>query len=382
MHPGRPRVGGRFSMTLPSSFVSPARTLFGRGSIEQLLGACAEFGARGLLVHGRSLASGGNLDRIRATAPAGIDLTPWECPAGEPTLDQLDDLLAAARGAGVDWVVGIGGGSTMDLAKACAGLIHLSGEVVAYHDGAAIDRAGVPFAAAPTTAGSGSEATMVSVLTNTSTGIKKSFRHPFMTARLIVLDPDLLAAAPPHVIAHSGIDAFTQAVESYVSRNAVWFSESLSLRAIELVNRSIEAVYADSTCAAADDIVAGSHLAGLGLSYARLGAVHGLAHPLGERFHAAHGLVCGVCLPAVLRFNRDSIENKYRIMSDTVGGDLLQRTEQLLDALNVVSPFRGRPVPDDPAIIKEALASGSTAANPRDVNADDAARLLHDIFRS
>jgi len=203
-----------------------------------------------------------------------------------------------------------------------------------------------------------------------------------MAPRLVILDPNLLASAPPHVIAHSGMDALTQAVESYLSRSAMWLSETLSLKAVRLVNASVEEVYTDRTAACADDLMLGAHMAGLALSYARLGVVHGLAHPLGERYQIAHGHICALCLPAALRFNRDAIPDKYATLSEAVGGDILERVETLLENLEVSSPLIGHPPPDDADLIAEVLGSGSTKANPRDVGPDDVKALLAELFQT
>ena len=365
---------------LPPELFSPGELIFGRGCVVDLLKRGARFGQRAVIVHGRSLETTGKLKALIAAAPRELTISAWCASGGEPTLEQLRALLAFVREQGAEWIAGIGGGTAMDLAKACAALVKGDLAERAYHDGAAFPAAGLPFLAAPTTAGSGSEASMVSVLTNTATGVKKSMRSATMIARIVALDPALLEGSPPQVIAHSGMDALTQAVESYVSRKAVWLSEVLALRAVELVNSSLEAVYADSASPQAGDLLTGSYLAGYALAFSRLGVVHGLAHPLGCRYELPHGLVCGVCLPVALRFNREVVGAKYDTLSRAVGGDLLVRVERLLARFGMLSPFAGRPVPDDAGIIGEILASGSTAANPRPVSAEDARRLLRELF--
>ena len=268
----------------------------------------------------------------------------------------------------------------LDVAKAAAGLMEAPLDPEAYHDGEVIPPSRIPFVAVPTTAGTGSEATIVSVLTNADTGVKKSIRHPSFMARLVLLDASVLAGCPPAVLAASGMDALTQAVESYVSVKSTWFTEVLSLRATALIARSLETVHADPFAPQAEDLLMGSYLAGLALSNARLGVVHGLAHPLGARFHLPHGLVCAVCLPMAIEFNREAMGTKYARLSEAVGGDLLSTVRRLLDALGVRSPFAGRELADTEAVVKEVLASGSTAANPRPVSASDVQDLLDRVF--
>jgi alcohol dehydrogenase class IV len=268
----------------------------------------------------------------------------------------------------------------MDIAKACAGLFDAPLPPACYHRGEPVPPARVAFVAAPTVAGTGSEATIVSVLTDQDRGIKKSIRHPSYMARLVILDADLPQSCPAETVASSGMDAFTQAVESFVSIRATWFSEVLSLKATGLVFANLESVFHGEHGERAAHLLEGSYLAGLALGNARLGLVHGLAHPLGHRYDVPHGLVCGVCLPAVIRFNREAVARKYARLDEALGADVLSATERLLESLELESPFKGKPVTDRDGIIAETLASGSTDANPRPVTESDVARILDEIF--
>lgn len=367
---------------VPTELTLPPRTLIQRGAVTRLLKECTAFGKRGILVHGHSLAARGVLKTILAASPEGLKVEPWEHAGGEPTLFHVSDLLRTARAYNAEWVAGVGGGSVLDLAKTCAGLMHAQLKPVDYHSGAPIAPTRVPFIAVPTTAGTGSEATTVCVLTNAETGVKKSFRHPSFMARLVILDADLLSFCPPPVIASAGMDALTQAIESYTSVGATEFSDGLALKAIALIGSNLEAVYTDPRSEQADPLLLGSFLAGVALSNARLGIVHGLAHPLGARYHAPHGVACAVCLPIAIEFNREVIGGKYAIMSDTVGEDLLTFVRRLLTIFDIQSPFAGKTIVDRDALIREVLASGSAAANPRKVGAAEVERLLDSIFGS
>lgn len=365
---------------LPDTLVLPPYTLSGSGSALGLTDKCRMFGQRGVLVHGTSLLRSGLLAHI-AGDMTDRSLMYWRHPGGEPTLDQLEELLTAARGHGAHWVAAIGGGSVMDLAKACAGLLEAPHSAEAYHEGLPVTASRIPFIAAPTTAGTGSESTIVTVLTNSQKGLKRSIRHPSFIARLVVLDPDLLSSCPARVIANSGMDAFTQAVEAYLSIKATWFSDQQALKAVELINASVEQVYdGGGNASSRQDLLQGSYLAGLALSNARLGVVHGLAHPLGVRYHQPHGLVCAVCLPPVLEFNRGSVGAKFDRLAACVSQDVAARARELLVRLGITSPFRGAALRDEKGIVAETLASGSTAANPRPVTDVDVSGLLAQIF--
>lgn len=363
---------------LPKSLTLPPETKTGAGAITQLIQSCQQFGPRGMLVCGGSLERSGKLAAILGNRVAGtVDV--WIYPGGEPTLHQVERFREDARNHQPDWVAAIGGGSVIDLAKAGAGLLKAPMPVAAYHDGESIPPSTIPFIVAPTTAGTGSEATMVSVLTNTETGVKKSVRHPSFMARSVVLDPELLDSCLKHVIAASGMDAFTQAIESYCSFGATWFTDALALKAVALIHSSLEAVY-NGDKSKQEDLLLGSYLAGIALSNARLGIVHGLAHPLGARYHVPHGLACAVCLPHALAFNRDAVPEKFKQLNAIVGMDIEPYVNDLLQRMEVRSPFAGKTLDDYEGIIEETLASGSTKSNPRKVNADDVVCLLDRLF--
>ncbi|MBA4389049.1 MAG: alcohol dehydrogenase [Verrucomicrobia bacterium] len=365
----------------PKSLVLPPRTISGGGTVRDLLTECGAYGSRGVLVHGGSLERSGALARITSSCPDGVILQSWKYSGSfEPTLDDVESLLAVVRKHDAMWVAGVGGGSVMDIAKAGAGLKNAPLPVLNYHEGAKIPCSRIPFIAVPTTAGTGSEATSVCVFMNPVSGEKKSFRHPSFMAGLVILDSELLRDCPPGVIAASGMDALTQAIESFVSRGATWFSDECALKATGLIAANLVGVWKDASGPGALAMLEGSFLAGIALANARLGLVHGLAHPLGARFKVPHGLACAVCLPAVLDFNRPAIGAKYKVLSDVLGGDAVSVVRHFLAELRISSPFAVAAIADRKAVIRETLASGSTAANPREVAAEDVGRIMDLLF--
>lgn len=368
------------TFTIPDPLLLPATTIIGHGRIATLWECAARYGRRGILVHGASLAGQGRLDRLLAAATPAISFKVQRHSGGEPTLDQVEKLRTEIVESGVEWIAAVGGGSVIDLAKAAAGLARSGESVERYHEGHPVDVTPLPFLAAPTTAGTGAEATVNAVLTNARTGSKKSIRDPRWMAAVVILDPDLLAGAPPSVIGCSGMDALTQAVEAFTSRHATWFSDATAVKALELIAGNLPLASAENNAAVGLDLLVGSYLAGIALTQARLGVVHGIAHPLGVQFKAPHGLVCAICLPHALELNKPHTGGKYKAMSKAVGGDIIERVNRLLDSLAIRSPFSGRKIPDRKRIIAETMASGSTKANPKTIAAADVEWLLDRLF--
>ena len=363
---------------LPSPLLVPGRTVTDPGVLRQLADETAVFGKRGVIAHGSAF-EGVCRDEVLTAFPASAIITTYRCRSGEPTLEDVESLRAYLQEQRPDWVAGIGGGSVLDLAKAAGGLLHAPDTVAAYQQGAPIPPATLPFIAAPTTAGTGSEATVVSVLTDPARQLKQSIRHPSFMPRVVLLDPTLLYSCPKPTVAAAGMDALTQAYESWVSRYATPFTRDLSARAFKAIIRSLPAFFGGDN-EAAGDLLAGSYLAGLSLSHARLGVVHGLAHPLGVRLNAPHGLVCAFCLPAALRFNAGITAGLMPAINQAAGGDFARWVDEALVNFKMVSPFKGARLTDREAIIAETLKSGSTRANPREVTAADVENLLNTIL--
>ena len=366
------------SPPLPAVMSLPPRTITGAGSVSRLSRETLAFGQAGVIVHGASLETSGRLGSILAGCNDQSVRT-WRHKGGEPTLARVNALVAFLRAGDADWVAAVGGGSVMDLAKAAAGLSHAPLAAGDYQRSAEIPPSHTPFIAVPTTAGTGSEATSVSVLTDTAGSLKKSIRHSSHMARVVILDGDLSRSCPPAVIAASGLDALTQAIESYISRGATWITDQCALKAVRMIAENLETVFRNPDNPARQALLEGSYLAGIALGNARLGLVHGLAHPLGARFGVPHGLACAVCLPLVLAYNRPVVERKYQRLSGILGLDVIQWVERLLDVFGIDNPLAGVSLESREAIVTETLASGSTKANPRDVSPEDVRGLLNQL---
>jgi len=233
---------------------------------------------------------------------------------GEPSPQLVDEAVRAYHDTRFDVVIGIGGGSALDAAKAIAGLLQPGNSVMDHLEGVGPELAyhgpATPFIAVPTTAGTGSEATKNAVLSVQGTdGFKKSFRDEKLVAEVAVVDPDLLASCPPAVIAANGMDAFTQLLESYVSSRAMPLTDSLAWGGMKAARDGLLALYADSGDADARSRMAYAALvSGITLAQAGLGSVHGLAAPLGAFFPIPHGVVCGTLVAAATRINLQAMQ--------------------------------------------------------------------------
>jgi alcohol dehydrogenase class IV len=199
-------------------------------------------------------------------------------------------------------------------------------------------------------------------------------------ARTVILDVGLLRGIPKTVLAYSAMDALAQSYESFTSKGANWFSESLALKAIELIDKNIIAAYQKQNEENLSALLLASYFSGLAFSSSRLGVIHGIAHPLGALYHLPHGLICAVCFIPSIRLNKKVMGKKYQIINKILGRDFIARIKNLLDNLNINSPFRAKAIKDKEKIIKETLNSGSTATNPKKITRKDVEFMLSEIF--
>jgi len=297
------------------------RVTFGEGSFAQLPTIVASHGSRALLVTGvRSFeASPRRADVEPGLHSAGVELVGRVAVAGEPSLDDIEAALRAYRGADIDVVVGVGGGAALDAAKALAGLLrsgtslldHLEevGRGLPYHGPA------LPSVAVPTTAGTGSEATRNAVVTRRGANpFKRSFRDERLVPADAVVDPDLLDGAGPALIAANGLDALSQLLEAMTSRNAIPPTDALARSGLAAVRDGLVAWHRDPSGpeapAARGRMAYAALLSGICLANAGLGAVHGLASPLGARLPIPHGLACGAVLLPCTKANITALSDR------------------------------------------------------------------------
>ncbi len=314
------------------------RIEFGSGRIAQLPTLAARYGRRLLVLTGaHSFTSSPTWEELRKALAEGYFGGEIVRIPGEPAPEEIDSIVRLSRGGRFDAVIGIGGGSVLDAAKAVAGLLKPGNSVMDHLEGVGPELPyrgpAIPFIAVPTTAGTGSEATKNAVLTRQGTaGFKKSFRDDSLMAEYAIVDPDLLATCPPDLIAANGMDAFTQLLEAYVSIRANPITDALALAGLEAVRDGLLAWYQGGEGAAAgrEKMALAALLSGVCLAQAGLGSVHGLAQPLGSFFPISHGVVCGTLVAAATRVNCEVLSArapghpalaKYAIVGRLLGAD-------------------------------------------------------------
>lgn len=351
---------------------------FGWGCGQELAAVVAEVAGPGvpvLLVRSASAPPLGGGLKIAGTV-SGIP--------GDPPLAEVDRVIEAVRASGAGAVVAIGGGSVIDVAKAAALLVPVGGCCADwFRDQSRLPARSLPLIAVPTTAGSGAEMTMNAVLTDTEKRIKASLRSPAMVPSAAVVDPELTLTCPANLTAACGLDAFTQAVESYISLRGNEFTRPLASRAAALLLLNLETAVRDGQNRAARTAVAeGSLLSAMAFSQSGLGAVHGLAHPLGLDLKLPHGFTCAVLLPHILEINRSVCEVALAELAAAAGvaggADGYIRTVRMLcGKLGIPKTFAAAGLVSEqfPAILKNSR-SNSMSANPRPLSDDEILALL------
>ena len=377
----------------------------GAGALAATPAAMARLGlGRPFIVTDRFLAASGALDRLRAALDAaGMPSRVFADAVPDPTTRSVAAALAALGEGAHDCVVGFGGGSPIDTAKAAAVLARRGGTMRALRAPHQEDAPGLPIVAIPTTAGTGSEATRFTIVTDVDTDEKMLCAGLAYLPSLAVVDYELTLTKPRRLTADTGIDALTHAIEAYVSRRANPFSDAMAVSAMRLIwanlRAACDAPSSDTRAdrAAREGMMLGALQAGIAFSNASVALVHGMSRPIGAHFHVAHGLSNAMLLPVVTRFSAPSAPARYAACARAMGlvaegGADAPAVARLLDALEETNAALDVPGPReygiDPAawrgrlalMAEQALASGSPANNPRVPDADEIVRLYEAVW--
>ena len=304
------------------SFTGAKKIVFGNGSLLTLAGHIKEHHAQNpLVVIDKNLAKTDLLEKVaNVLIPAGIKFTVYDKVVPEPPIELADEGAKIAVKNKCDIVIGIGGGSAMDVAKAIAVLATNKGAAADYLGLNKVPKPGLPKIMIPTTAGTGSEVTFTAVFLRKNLKKKEGMNSPYLYPELALLDPELTLSLPPVPTAHTGLDALCHAIESYTSVNSSPVSEMFSLEAIALIAENLRAcVHDGKNIVARERMLLGSLYAGIGLANAGVTAVHSLSYPLGGKYGVGHGLANTMLLPAVIAFNLPAALEKFTDVAEAMG---------------------------------------------------------------
>jgi alcohol dehydrogenase class IV len=362
------------------SFTGAKKIVFGNGSFAGLAEHLAELKvSRPLIVLDGNLAGAGFGEKLSGLLDkAKIGFVLYDKAVPEPPIELADDGAKLAIRKRCDGVVGIGGGSAMDLAKAIAVLAANKGKAEDYLGLNKVPGPGLPKIMVPTTAGTGSEVTFTAVFIRKKLKKKEGMNSPYLYPELALLDPELTLTLPPHATAATGIDALCHAIESYTSINASPMSELLSLEAIRLISDNLRTAVHDGTnIEAREAMLLGSLYAGLGLANAGVTAVHSLSYPLGGKYGISHGLANTIMLPRVMAFNLPGAREKFVDIAEIMGeivDDLplreaaylaVEAVEALIEDCGIFTTLEELEIPeaDFPELAKVAMTVARPLAN-------------------
>lgn len=380
-------------------FATARRIVFGPGTLSEVASMAVEMGRRPLVVTGQS--GDRAVPLMHALEKLGMEITRFQVLA-EPTIDMALGVVQKARQAACDLVIGIGGGSVIDTGKVAAALITNSGQLMDYLEiignAQPLECAAAPYIAIPTTAGTGSEVTRNAVLGSPEHRVKVSMRSPFMLPDLAVVDPELTVSLPPSITASTGLDALTQLMEAFVSSHANAMTDGICREGLLRAAESLQRVYENgSDRKAREDMCLASLFSGFALANAKLGAVHGIAGPLGGMVSGAHGAICAGLLPYVMEMNIKALRTRaadspalerYNELaciltqrSNANAKDAIAWVKNLCQTLQVESlAHLGLNKADLPAVVAKSQISSSMQGNPIRLTEDELMEILHNAL--
>ena len=311
-------------------FRSPNKIIFGNGTVSQVGAEAEKMGAgKALIVTDAGVVKSGLVAEVEKSLKASkIDYGIFDRVEAEPPARIVDECAREVTEKKYDIIIGVGGGSSLDVAKGASIVVTNGGKVLDYVGREMVPRAGIPKILIPTTAGTGSEVTWVFVVTDEADNDKKVIFSYYNLADVAIVDPLLTLSMPPKLTADTGVDALTHAVETYVSRTSTPFGDILALEAIRLIGENLPVAYAKAeNVEARYNMSLGATVAGLAFGSGGVGAVHALAYVLDTEYHMSHGRTNAIMLPYVVDYNKTGDLNKYARIAQAMG----EKTEGLSD---------------------------------------------------
>jgi alcohol dehydrogenase class IV len=380
---------------IPFSLEMPRAVHFGRGALRRLPEAVREIGRRVLVVSGKGWLSSSSWEAVISGSLDGCEVRQVRCPSAEPTVRGVDAAASEAAAFRPDVLVAVGGGSVLDTAKALSALARFPGSAERFLEGlpgaSTVPGPCIPWIAVPTTSGTGAEATKNAVIKSESAGVKRSMRSRHLLAHVVLADPELTLSLPLGVTGTSGLDAFTQLLEAYVSRATTQPVRSLIEGAFPLMWDALNGLPgAPRDIELREKASYGALVSGVALANAGLGAAHGFAAAVGGMYDVPHGLACAVFLPHVLDANRDVVgRDVARLVGETHGKDaardpvgwLAAEAARLLSAYGLSADLRGFGIPKEKLPELAEKSSGSSMrGNPRELSMEERMSILSRVL--
>lgn len=308
------------------SFLTAQKIVFKTGAVTEISKYVSGYGTHFLIVVDPFFKESETMQKVKEQLESvGLKYTVYGEVAGEPTVEQVDEVYAIAKKDGCDAVISIGGGSNIDVGKAVAAMITNGAPAIDYMEyvgkGKKVTQEPVPFISIPTTAGTGSEVTKNAVLGSRVQTFKRSMRSDMMLANLTIVDPELTKGCPKKVTAFSGMDAMTHLIEAYTTWRATPISDGLALKGIELVGKYLRRAYDRGTdMEAREGMAAAALMGGMAFANSGLGAAHGIGMAVGIAYHVPHGEACAICLPHVMQLNLKAAEARLDKVGEALTG--------------------------------------------------------------
>ncbi|MGD9948214.1 MAG: iron-containing alcohol dehydrogenase [Desulfobulbus sp.] len=385
-------------MSQKTLFRTTGRIVMGAGTLNSIVDEIKQLGGiKPIIVTDPGLVSTGIIDRLeQLVAQGGLSFVRFDQVEADPRFELVDQVVSLVQSEQADCVIGIGGGSSLDIAKVVSVMVTNPGKVEDYFGIDLIKMPGVPLILIPTTAGTGSEVTPIVILSDHQEKLKKGVVSAHLFPGTALLDPELTVGLPPAVTAATGMDALIHAMEAYTSINANSMTDMLAVRAMQLIFDNIRTAYANgSDIMAREKMLEGSMLAGMAFANAGVTAVHAFAYPIGAEFHIPHGIANTIMLPPVMAFNLIGNLEKFADIARIFGEDgegmsvrkLAERglsaVHELAADLNVPQRLSGYGVEekDVPALAQGVMkVTRLLANNPRTLRLADAEAIYRQVL--
>jgi alcohol dehydrogenase class IV len=387
-------------MTQTYQFKAPAVIVNGPGAAKEVGSFAKGIGKKALIVTDSILEQKGILSDIKnSLESAGIVYAIFDKVLKEPTMAYTDEGLKAYKDAGADFLIAVGGGSPIDAAKAIAALANNPGRKVTEFLGAnKIPNPGAPLIAIPTTAGTGSEVTQFTIITDTDRDVKMLIASPHIMPKVALVDPLMTLSMPREITAGTGLDALTHAIEAYVSVKAHPLTDTLALQAIRLIGANLRQAWSNGdNLEARTNMMIGSLHAGMAFSNASVALVHGMARPIGAYFHVPHGVSNAALLPTVIEFSIPGNPRRYADIAEAMGEiteglSLLDAAYLAAEAVERLNEDLKVPSLEELGVEEEkfnklvekmaedAIASGSPGNNPRKATKEEIVELYRKAY--